>query len=169
MTWEPQRADADTLARRAELARAVRDDLGAAGLPVVPEDADPSVGAGARVSVDPLNDEGGGVLVQWEARYVLRAAAMDALSEGRGPDDPSIRLSAGASFAMRDAIAEILTIAGYDVQKDFNDLAPEQLAVLSRRPGPSWQDWLSEQTARRQKTLMATTREREGARSCKGD
>ncbi|MEU8802877.1 hypothetical protein [Spirillospora sp. NPDC048819] len=164
MTWEPQRADADTLARRAELATAVRDELSAAGLPVVPEDADASVSAGARVTVDPLNDEGGGVLVHWEVRYVMRAAAMDALSEGRGPDDPSIRLSGGASRAMQDAIAEILTIAGYDVRKDVNDMAPNQLAVLSRRPEPSWRDWLSAQTARRQEILGATAREREGRR-----
>ncbi|TDC55723.1 hypothetical protein E1281_11145 [Actinomadura sp. KC345] len=150
MTWEPQQADADTMARRAELARAVRDDLSAAGLPVVPEDADPSVSAGARVTVDPLNDEAGGVFVHWGVRYVLRSAAMDALVGGGGPGDACIRLSGGTSNAMQDAIAEILTIAGYDVQKDANDMAPYQLAVLSRHPGPSWRDWLSEQTARRQ-------------------
>ncbi|TDC55573.1 hypothetical protein E1281_11970 [Actinomadura sp. KC345] len=165
MAGEDPRHD-DTVARRTALARAVQDDLGAAGLPVVPEDADSSVSAGARVTIDPLSDEeGGGVFVRWEVPYMLKSAAMDALSEGRRAGDPSIMLSVGASDAMRDAIAEILTIAGYDVQKDTDDMAPELLAVLSRRPGPSWRDWLHDQTARRQKALMATARERENRRS----
>jgi hypothetical protein len=117
------------------------------------------------VTVDPRGDEEGGVFVRWEVPYMLRAADMDALSEGREAGDPSVTLSVGASNAMRDAIAEILTIAGYDVQKDTSDMAPELLAVLSRRPGPSWRDWLHDQTARRQKALMATARERENRRS----
>ena len=50
----PTPADADVLARRAALARAVREELAVAGLPVVP-DGDPgldrSVAVGALVEV----------------------------------------------------------------------------------------------------------------------
>jgi hypothetical protein len=92
--WVPADADAEVLAQRAELARAVRDDLAAAGLPLAPQETDPTFVVGASVWVDPLDDEsGGGVVVDWSAHWVLVAAAMDALSEGRGPDDPCIRLA----------------------------------------------------------------------------
>jgi hypothetical protein len=94
----PADADAEVLAQRAELARAVRDDLAAAGLPLAPQETDPTFVVGASVWVDPLDDEsGGGVVVDWSAHWVLVAAAMDALSEGRGPDDPCIRLADAAA------------------------------------------------------------------------
>ena len=68
----PAHADAEVLARRAGLARAVRDDLAAAGLPLAPQDLDPTFAVGARVYVDPLDDEsGGGVFVAWSAHFVL--------------------------------------------------------------------------------------------------
>ncbi|MEV0398471.1 hypothetical protein [Actinoallomurus sp. NPDC050550] len=101
----------------------------------------------------------------------LSSAAMDALSEGRQADDPSIRLSGTASRAMHDAIAEILTVAGYDVLKDANDMTPFQLKVLERHPRDSWRDWLHAQTARRQEVLMTTARKREahGRAACECD
>jgi hypothetical protein len=68
----PARAGAEVLAKRAELARAVRDDLAAAGLPLAPQDVDPAFAVGASVDVDPLDDEsGGGVVVAWRAHFVL--------------------------------------------------------------------------------------------------
>ena len=154
------------MARRSELARAVRDDLSAAGFSVVPADTDPSVTAGARVSVDPLDDEwGGGVFVHWDVSYVLQAAGVDALCEGRGSDDPCMKFAGGVAEAMQDAIAEILTLAGYDVQKDVNDMSPYQLQVLRRRPGPTWRDWLNAQTQRRQEVMQETARRRDDDRA----
>lgn len=163
---EPSLADAETLARRKDLARAVRDDLYAVGLPVVPEGAHSSVTAGARVSVDPFDDEGGGVFVHWDVPYVLSVAGMDALFEGRIGDDPSMRLGAEASRIMQDAIAEILTAAGYDVEKDANDMSPFRSQVLRRRPvASSWRDWLNRQTRRREEALAKHARERESAQA----
>ncbi len=155
----PARADAEVLAKRAELARAVRDDLAAAGLPLAPQDVDPAFAVGASVDVDPLDDEsGGGVVVAWTAHVVLLGAALDALSEGRGADDPCIQLAGTAEKAMQDAIAEILSVAGYTVEKDSDDLQPFHLLVTERRVTASWRDRLDAQAARREETLAATYR-----------
>ncbi|GAB3169726.1 hypothetical protein FHX75_12510 [Micromonospora palomenae] len=158
----PTPADADVLARRAALARAVNEELAVAGLPVVPNDTglDRSVAVGALVSVDPLDDEsGGGVFVEWVTHFVLASAAMDALSEGR-EGDPSLHLAGTVASAMQDAIAEILSAAGYTVAKDVNDMAPFQLQVKSRQSGLSWRDWLDAQTARREEALRETANNR---------
>lgn len=135
--------------------------MAAAGLPLVPQDGNPSVSAGAHVYVDPLDDEsGGGVFVEWKVHFVLSSAALDALSEGGQASDPSIKLAGRTKGAMQDAMAEILSVAGYTVAKDVNDLAPYQLMVRERQPKPSWRDWLHAQTAHREETLRATFRNR---------
>ncbi len=152
----PARADAGTLDRRARLARAVREDLAAAGLPVAADEL--AVAAGARVYVDELDD--GGVFVDWDVHFALSSAAKDALSEGKQDIDPAIALAGAAARAMQDAIAAILTAAGYSVVKGANDMAPFQLLVIERRPGPCWQDWLHGQSARRERMLLATARNR---------
>jgi hypothetical protein len=155
----PADPDAEVLAKRAELARAVRDDLAAAGLPLAPQGVDRTFAVGASVWVDPLDDEsGGGVVVDWSAHWVLVAAAMDALSEGRGPDDPCIQLAGTAAKAMQDAIAEILSVAGYTVAKDSDDMQPFHLLVTERRITPSWRERLDAQAEYREETLAATSR-----------
>lgn len=153
----PAPADAEVLARRTALATAVREELAAAGLPVVPHDGNPSVAAGAHVYVDTLDDEsGGGVFVEWEVHFVPSSAAVDALSTGSRENDPCIQLTGTAKSAMQDAIAEILSAAGYAVAKDVNDMAPFQLMVRERQPRSSWRAWLDAQTTRREETLTAT-------------
>jgi hypothetical protein len=118
---------------------------------------DPTFAVGASVYVDPLDDEsGGGVVVAWSAHFVLVAAAMDALSEGRAPDDPCIQLAGTASKAMQDAIAEILSVADYTVAKDSDDMQPFHLLVKERRVAPSWRERLDAQAAHREETLVAT-------------
>ena len=112
-----------------------------------------SVAAGALVSVNPLDEaSGGGVFVEWMTHFVLASAAMDGLSEGR-EDDRSIHLAGMVESAMQDAIAEILSAAGYTVAKDVNDMAPFQLQVKSHQSGVSWRDWVDAQSARREKAL----------------
>jgi hypothetical protein len=158
--WTPAQADAEVQAKRAELARAVRDDLAAAGLPLAPQEVDRTFAVEASVYVDPLDEEsGGGVVVAWSAHWVLVAAAMDALSEVRGADDPCIQLSGMAAKAMQDAIAEILSVAGYTVAKDSDDMQPFHLLVKERRAAPSWRDRLDAQAAHRDEALAATYRD----------
>ncbi|MFB9830659.1 hypothetical protein [Actinoallomurus acaciae] len=161
VTWTPAPADAEVMARRTVLAAAVRDELAAAGLPLVPQDGNPAVGAGAHVYVDSLDDEsGGGVFVEWRVHFVLSSAALDALSAGGQASDPAIRFAGRAKGAMQDAIAEILSAAGYTVAKDVNDLTPYQLMVRERHPSPSWRDWLHAQTEHREETLRTTLHNR---------
>jgi hypothetical protein len=145
-------SDAETLAR------AVREELVAAGLPVTSGDAalDSTLTTGAHVYVDEVGD----VNIHWKTHFVLRSAAMEALSRGQ-VDDPSIHLNGKTAEAMQDAIAEILTAAGYRVTKDANDMAPSHLLVQEppRQAEPSWRDWLSQQTARLQRQLMTKPRQ----------
>jgi hypothetical protein len=135
----PTPADAETRDQRAALARAVKEELLAAGLPVTPDDAvlDSSLTAGAHVYVDRLADSGGGVCVSWKTHFVLRTAAIEALRQHRF-DDPSIHLRGKVAEVMLDAMAEILTAAGFSVAKDVNDMAPFDLLVQERQSDPSW-------------------------------
>ncbi|GAA3993348.1 hypothetical protein GCM10022247_10870 [Allokutzneria multivorans] len=148
MSWTPKRADPGTVARWESLASAVKEDLAVAGLPIVPGDLrfDTTVSAGARVYVDPL-DEDGGVFISWEAHDVLRSAAVDALVR-RDLEDHCLHYSGAVAEVMQDAIAAILTKAGYAVRKDANDMAPYEMQVLEQGTGPSWRDWLAARTER---------------------
>lgn len=154
MTWQPGFADDEVLRRRHALAADVRDELSAAGLPVVAESS--TLGAGVLVKVDPLDDEsGGGVVVNWNTHFMLRSAAMDALSEGQR-DDPAINYSGTVSKIMLDAVADILETAGYTLLRDYNDMSPYSILVTGQERGPSWRDWLHAQTNRRQQALHET-------------
>ena len=158
MAWQPGFADDEVLRRRHALAADVRDELSVAGLPVVAESSTlgSTIGAGVLVEVDPLDDEsGGGVVVNWKAHFVLRSAAMDALSEGQR-DDPAIHYSGTVSKTMLDAVADILEAAGYTVLRDYNDMSPYSILVTGQERGPSWRDWLHAQTSRRQQALHDT-------------
>lgn len=119
---------------------AVREELVAAGLPVVqPEREDRSVG-GASVIDDSDNS---GVWVDWIVSGALSDASVRAMAAGAWQRDgssmhPAIRHSGTVKFTMRDAMAAILTEAGFDVGLDADDLQPATLLVRSRRPGPTW-------------------------------
>jgi hypothetical protein len=153
------------MTRRRALARAVRQDLAAAGLPVTTGDEwfVDALHTGAHVTIDGLDDEsGGGVIVYWVVHHVLRTASQKATFSG-DRNNAALRHAGAACSAMQDAIAEILTAAGYAVVKDYNDLAPFQMKVLGRTPpGPSWQDFLDEQSEALTKLMHATYRRQHG-------
>ncbi|MFI0357311.1 hypothetical protein [Actinomadura sp. 9N407] len=154
MTWQPELADDEVLRRRRVLAADVRDELSAAGLPVAAESS--TLGTGVLVEIDPLDDEsGGGVVVDWKTHFMLRSAAMDALSEGRR-DDAAIRYSGTVSKIMSDAVADILETAGYTLLRDYNDMSPYSILVTGQERRPSWRDWLHAQIDRRQQALHET-------------
>ncbi len=133
----------ETLFRQKALARAVRDELAAVGLPVVPDTEMMSgeLAVGATVDLDTA----GGVYVSWKVHYVLSAAAAAAIEHPQpdpdGEIDPAIRLSGTAEMVILDAIAEILTTAGYDVLRGTNDMAPSDLRVSGWRGKSGWRDW----------------------------
>jgi hypothetical protein len=159
MVWEIGPADEETMKRRQVLARSVKEDLAVAGLPIAPDDLlfGP---AGVKVTVDVMHDEhGGAVSVEWQAHYILRTAAMTAVIKRQSAGHPAVEHHVTASQVMRDAIAEILTTAGYTVLKDYNDLAPDQMKVTGHTPRtPSWRDWLAERRDEQTATMKATHR-----------
>ena len=160
MDLDPEHADAETQARRVALADAVREDLAAAGLPVVPggDGFDTDLSHGAKVYVDQFTDEdGGGVFVGWSSHYVVEAAAGEAVMLGAAEDDPAIMFSGKVAEAMQDAIAAILVAAGYSVETDVNDYAPYDLLVLGRERQESWRSWLSQQLDRLQEQRTQKT------------
>ncbi|MFD6636111.1 hypothetical protein ACFWDN_09840 [Micromonospora chalcea] len=125
------------------LAEAVRQELIAAGLPVLPwqpREALHSTG----VSIEG-SEHDPGVWIDWVVSGVLRDAALRALEAGayrRGGSEmhPAIRHSSTVKFAMMAAIAEILEAAGYRVERDADDYRPGELLVLEQQSGPTWRD-----------------------------
>lgn len=122
------------------LAEAVRQELFAAGLHVLPREAFPSTG----VSVEG-NDDEPGVWIAWMVSDALGDAAVRALQAGAYRRDgsemhPAIRHSSVVKLAMTAAIAEILEAAGFRVERDADDYRPGELLVLDRQSGPTWRD-----------------------------
>jgi hypothetical protein len=129
MNWERER-----------LADDVREDLLAAGLPVAASNSE--FAPGAYVYVDNLTDEdGGGVWVDWNEHFVPRWAGMHAVNEGR-EDDPVFTFAGAVADIMEEALFQILTAAGYTVEKDANDMAPYHLRVTGRAERPGWRAWI---------------------------
>jgi hypothetical protein len=118
----------------------VRAELVAAGLPVVPpEQEDRSVGGASVIDAS----DNAGVWIDWLVSGDLSDASVRAMEAGAWQRDgssmhPAIRQSGTVKFTMRDAMAAILTEAGFDVDLDADDLQPATLLVRSRRPGPTW-------------------------------
>jgi hypothetical protein len=118
------------------LVESIRDELTNVGLTVL----GPEGGYGG-VEIE-IDDEG--VWVGWKPGRQLTAATMAALRRGayRGTErHPSLDYRAAAVEAMTDAIAAILTTAGFDVRKGANDYHhPAELLVESRRVEAHWRD-----------------------------
>jgi hypothetical protein len=96
------KVSADELAGLQTLARRVRSELAAAGLPV-PARIDPVLAGGAQVLVDDGADPAGGVFVRWTASPRLRECTSRAFRL-RQLDDPLLRHSAEIKAAMMRAM-----------------------------------------------------------------
>ncbi|HEX6684735.1 MAG TPA: hypothetical protein VF062_18165 [Candidatus Limnocylindrales bacterium] len=132
------------------LAAAVRDELVAAGLPVLP------LGSGGRGHDDDDRHAAGGLSIYeaetdqvlwvgWATSEALRDAAVNAMEVGAYRADgsemhPAIRHSGTVQFAIAKAVATILESAGYRVEEDFDDLQPGVIQVRRGEPGPTWRD-----------------------------
>jgi hypothetical protein len=148
-----QRVDAETLGSWKNLARHVRDDLAAAGIPVkgiqMPEgdrgwvweeasSASDAAAAGAEIDIDPEKFPGtrvdeASIWVSWRPREELRNLASETLLEGyeKAKLHPAM-VQFGKEIAdMRDAMLSILEAAGYRVMLSNDDLRPYELRVLS--------------------------------------
>jgi len=136
----PKRVDARTLSRWERVASAARNELAAAGLPVVVPSLAPKLAVGADVTIDPIDDTAGGVFIEWHASPRLTDCAVTALRHKR-TDDPALRHNGAVQKAMAKAVAVILTAAGFSVGDAEDEYRPFALKVAAG-PGddvrPSW-------------------------------
>ncbi|MFE1442732.1 hypothetical protein [Streptomyces sp. NPDC058739] len=141
-----EKAGAEVLAERERTAARVRDELAAAGLPLVA----PGLSHGVEVTVDPFADGAGGVYVSWRSSprlqsRVLRAAKLNLL------DDPVLAQQGAVLQAMLAAVTAILEAAGFTVRDSLNDYAPCSLEVLAAPHGnPTWEPHEEEAAGSRQ-------------------
>ncbi|WP_308310965.1 hypothetical protein [Streptomyces sp. GbtcB6] len=122
------------------LAWKVRNELAAAGLPVVAPGLDPVLAGGAEVDIDDGADAAGGVFVAWQASPRLRACAMRAFRL-KQLDEPVLRHASAVGAAMMQAMAAVLASAGFRVEDAHDDYRPQQLRVLAGPPSghsPAW-------------------------------
>ncbi|MFJ2590365.1 hypothetical protein [Streptomyces sp. NPDC087538] len=129
---ESVRAGSERLAER------VRDELAAAGLPVVAPGLSLELSVGADVRVDMWNHRFHGeepeVIVSWRVSPQLRSNAMEDARQGRGMT-PAIRQSGEVQIAMAAAVIAILSAAGFTARDHDNDMSPFGVQVLAG-PGP---------------------------------
>ncbi len=140
------------------LATLVRQELAAAGLPVIPGDQPVPVGlAGAVVKLDVLDPRG--VMVDWQAHAVLLDANQDAWAEDplreRGECEAIGTLVVTIDAAMAEAMRKILTAAGFEVTGSGNDYAPDQLLVTRCLAPSPWQARRDAKFERQQKAMTA--------------
>ncbi|WP_166028031.1 hypothetical protein [Streptomyces chilikensis] len=135
-----ERVGAEESAAREELARWVRDELAAAGLPVVAPGLDPVLAGGAVVDVDHGDDAGGGVFLDWRTSPRLRNCVTRAIRL-KQLDEPVLRHSGAVEAAMMRAMAQVLVSAGFSVEDARDEYRPQQVRVLSGPPSgqrPVW-------------------------------
>lgn len=123
-----------------KLARRVRDELAAAGLPVVAPELDPVLAGGAEVDIDDGDDAAGGVFVAWRTSPRLRACASRAFRREQ-LDEPALRHSSAIGAAMAQAMAQVLASAGFTVEDTRDEYRTHQLRVLAGPPSgqlPMW-------------------------------
>jgi hypothetical protein len=135
-----ERMSGDELAGMEALALRVRNELAAAGLPVLAPGLYLVLAGGAEVEVDDGADRAGGVFAGWSASPRLRECASRALRL-RLLDDPPLWYSSQIAAAMMQAMAAILTSAGFTVEDANDEYRPHRLRVVSGpTPGlpPMW-------------------------------
>jgi hypothetical protein len=133
-----EKVGAEILAERERIAARARDELAAAGLPVVAPGLDSVLSQGVEVTVDPFDDGHGGVSVAWRSSPRLRSCVLRAVKLNL-LDDPAFAHQRVVLEAMLPAITAILTSAGFTVRDSLNDYAPFTLELLAGRGGsPSW-------------------------------
>ncbi|AZP15092.1 hypothetical protein EJC51_02465 [Streptomyces aquilus] len=122
------------------LAYKVRNELAAAGLPVLAPGLDSVLAGGVEVDIDDGADAAGGVFVAWQASPRLRACARRAFAL-KQLDEPVLRHSSAIGAAMKQAMAAVLASAGFTVEDARDEYRPQQLRVLAGPPSrqqPLW-------------------------------
>lgn len=129
-----ERVSDDARANMERLDQRVRSELAAAGLPLIVPGLSAILAGGAQVDVDDGADTAGGVFVGWHASPRLQACTIRALRL-KLLNDPLLQHSGQIEAAMTQAMATILTSAGFTVQDADNEYRPYQLRLVDT-PGP---------------------------------
>ncbi|MEU4091536.1 hypothetical protein [Streptomyces sp. NPDC026673] len=135
-----ERVSAEELSALEALALEVRNELAAAGLPVLAPGMSPVLAGGAQVEVDGGADAAGGVFVGWHASPRVRDCASRAFRL-KQLDAPILRHSSAVGAAMMQAMAAVLASAGFGVEDARDDYRPQELRVLTGPPSgqqPAW-------------------------------
>jgi hypothetical protein len=135
-----EKVSGDKLAGMEALALRVRNELAAAGLPVLAPGMNPVLASGAEVEVDGGADAAGGIFVGWSASPRLRECAVRAFRL-RLMDDPLLRHSSQVGAAMMQAMGAVLASAGFTVEDANDEYRPHRLRVVSgpaRNAPPMW-------------------------------
>jgi hypothetical protein len=135
-----EKADAEGLAAREALAGRVRNELAAAGLPVLAPGLDPILSGGAQVSVDRSVDATGGVFIKWQTSPRLRECSIRAVRLDQ-PDELVLRHFSAVGTAMMEAIGAILASAGFRAEDPHDEYRPNQLQVLDGPPAEPKHTW----------------------------
>ncbi|OPG10944.1 hypothetical protein B1R27_00015 [Streptomyces sp. GKU 895] len=135
-----ERVSAEESAALEALSWKVRNELAAAGLPVLAPGLNTILAGGADVEVDDGADAAGGVFVGWTTSPRLQACASRAFRL-KQLDDAVLRHSNAVGAAMMQAIAAVLSSAGFSVEDARDEYRPQQLRVLAAPPStqpPTW-------------------------------
>ncbi|SEB64949.1 hypothetical protein [Streptomyces sp. TLI_105] len=134
-----ERVSAEESEHQEALASKVRNELAAAGLPVLTPGLDRLLAGGAEVEVDHGADAAGGVYVGWSISPRLQECTRRAFRL-RLLDDPLLRHSSEIATAMMQSMAAILASAGFTVEDANDEYRPHQLRVVDgpARPAPLW-------------------------------
>ncbi|MFB8027240.1 MULTISPECIES: hypothetical protein [unclassified Streptomyces] len=134
-----ERVSAEESERQEALASRVRNELAAAGLPVLTPGLDHVLTGGADVTVDDGADAAGGVYAGWVISPRLRECTSRALRL-RLLGDPLLRHSSEIAAAMMRAMAAILASAGFAVEEANDEYRSHQLRVTGgpAQAAPMW-------------------------------
>ncbi|MFD8985483.1 hypothetical protein, partial [Streptomyces sp. NPDC059564] len=135
-----ERVGVEESAALEKLAWKVRNELAAAGLPVLAPGMNPVLAGGAEVDIDDGADTAGGVFVAWQASPRMRACASRAFRL-KQLDEPVLRHSSAVGAAMMRAMAQVLASARFSVEDARDEYRPQQLRILAGPPSgqdPVW-------------------------------
>lgn len=135
-----ERVSVEEAAALQALSWKVRNELAAAGLPVVAPGMDSVLAGGAEVDVDDGADAAGGVFVAWTASPRLQACARLAFGL-KQLNEPVLRHSSAVGAAMMQAMAAVLSSAGFIVEDARDEYRPQQLRVLAGPPATQQPVW----------------------------
>ncbi|MET7476890.1 hypothetical protein ABZT17_21305 [Streptomyces sp. NPDC005648] len=128
-----ERVSAEESAALEALACKVRNELAAAGLPVIAPGLDPALTGGAEVDIDDGADAAGGVYVAWQPSSRLRACASRAFRL-KQLNEPVLAHSSAVGVALMHAMSAVLTSAGFRVEETRDEYRPHQLRILNGPP-----------------------------------